>query len=96
VFVDADYTADYQMTRGLREILDADGNEDDLAAFMRDRALTADDHELQRLAEEVMRVRPEQGYLTISPALQWRLQYQRVINVAGEVEGVLRVHQGGN
>jgi hypothetical protein len=31
------------------------------------------------------------GYLTISNALQWRLQYRRVIDVAGKVEGVLKV-----
>jgi len=31
------------------------------------------------------------GYLTISNALQWRLQYSRVIEQAGKVEGVLRL-----
>jgi len=30
-------------------------------------------------------------YLTISNALQWRLQYSRVIEQAGKVEGVLRL-----
>ena len=32
-----------------------------------------------------------QGYLTISNALQWRLQYARVIEKAGTIEGVLRL-----
>ena len=31
---------------------------------------------------------PEQGYLTISNALQWRLQYKRAINLKNEVSGV--------
>lgn len=94
IFVEASRTADFQMTRGLRKILDEEGNEDDLMAFMAERSLTADEHELQSLAAEVMGKRPEQGYLTISPALQWRLQYKRVIDQAGAVDGVLSVFKG--
>lgn len=32
---------------------------------------------------------PEQGYLTISNALQWRLQYARVIALNNQVDGVV-------
>jgi hypothetical protein len=32
-----------------------------------------------------------QGYLTVSNALQWRLQYGRVIAEAGKVDGILRL-----
>ena len=31
------------------------------------------------------------AYLTISNALQWRLQYRRVIQQAGDVAGISRV-----
>ncbi len=31
------------------------------------------------------------GYLTISNALQWRLQYSRVIAKAGEIDGIIKV-----
>jgi hypothetical protein len=41
-----------------------------------------------QLAEEVLRKRPEIGYLTISNALQWRLQYGRAIEKAGIVSGI--------
>ena len=34
---------------------------------------------------------PALGYLTISNALQWRLQYRRVLEHAGKVDGILRV-----
>lgn len=34
---------------------------------------------------------PQRGYLTISNALQWRLQYNRVINKAGDVDGIRKV-----
>ena len=91
IYVDANRTADYQMTRGLNQILDNDGNEDDLMAFMADRLLPADDIEATKLAEELLQKRPKIGYLTISNALQWRLQYKRVITKAGEVEGVYRL-----
>ena len=79
------------MTRGIRSILDNDGNTDDLVAFMLDRHLPVDDIEAQALAEEILDNPPPQGYLTISNALQWRLQYGRVIVQAGNVEGIYRV-----
>lgn len=95
VFVESDLTADFQMTKGLIEVLDAEGNEDDLSSFMMSRHLTTDEIELQKLAEEVMQRRPTQGYLTISPALQWRLQYKRVIQKAGTVPGLRSIFKAG-
>lgn len=92
IFVKAEHTADFQMTQGLLSILDNNGNEADLASFMQSRALTEDPYELELLAKEVMQSRPIQGYLTISPALQWRLNYTRAIALAGTVEGVISVH----
>ena len=47
--------------------------------------------EAGNLADEVLRTPPPLGYLTISNALQWRLQYGRVIEQAGGVEGILRL-----
>jgi hypothetical protein len=91
LFVEKHRTADYQMTRGLLEILKRNGNEDDLIAFMSDKMLPVDEIEIQRIAEELIKKAPEQGYLTISNALQWRLQYSRVIQKAGVVDGVKRI-----
>jgi len=91
IYVEKDRTADFQMTGGLAEILDRDGNEDDLVGYMQDKMLPADEIELRRIAKEILDRRPPRGYLTISNALQWRLQYKRVIDVAGTVDGVLRV-----
>lgn len=91
VFVDTSRTADYQTTRGILEILGRGGNADDLLAFMDDRNLPIDDVEAIQLAEELLENPPILGYLTISNALQWRLQYRRVIELAGLVDGILRV-----
>lgn len=91
VFVDKSRTADFQMTTGILKILDNDGNVDDLIAFFQDKDLPGDDITHTALAEEVIKNRPVEGYLTISNALQWRLQYTRVIQKAGSVDGIIRV-----
>ena len=91
VFVEAGRTADYQTTSGILKVLDNSGNADDLVAFLSDRFLPLGDIQARQLAEEILRKRPDVGYLTISNALQWRLQYSRVIECAGNVSGVNRV-----
>ena len=76
------------MTRGIIEIIERDGNIDDLLAFFQDKLLPVDEIEARNIAEEVLQKPPIQGYLTISNALQWRLQYSRVIQKAGDIEGL--------
>jgi len=93
VFIHAHRTADFQMTRGIRSILASEGNRDDLIAFMLDRNLPLDEMEAGKIADEILRNPPEQGYLTISNALQWRLQYGRVIERAGQEDGILALHR---
>ena len=91
VFVEKHRTADFQTTSTMRQIIANDGNQDDLIAFMRDRNLPIEEIEAQKIADELLEDPPELGYLTISNALQWRLQYRRVLDVAGEVDGVLKL-----
>lgn len=93
VFVEKTRTADFQMTRGLLEIMKNSGNSDDLMAFMFEKNLPVDEIEMNNLAEEILRNPPEQGFITISNALQWRLQYGRVIEVAGKQPGVELIHK---
>jgi len=91
IFIDAKQTGDFQMTKGLRDIIARDGNEDDLVAFMQDKMLPVDEIEARRIAQELLKAPPEQGYLTISNALQWRLQSGRVIVQAGALPGITRI-----
>jgi hypothetical protein len=91
IFVDKSRTADYQTTRGIREIIERDGNADDLVGFMQDKNLPVEEIEARNIAEEALKNKPVQGYLTISNALQWRLQYGRVIAEAGKIKGVRKV-----
>ena len=91
VFVEASRTADFQTTTGIADILRRDGNKDDLVAFMADRMLPVDDIEAANIADEIVESPPDIGYLTISNALQWRLQYRRVIDQANAVAGISRL-----
>jgi hypothetical protein len=88
VFVDAKRTADYQLTRTLLEIVNNNGNEEDVYALLNDRRVPGDETTLALLAEEIVRNPPMQGYLTISNALQWRLQYKRIVDLDQDVEGI--------
>jgi restriction system protein len=94
VFVSKERTADYQTTFGLTEILRRGGNKDDVIAFLDERNLPLDDIGRDALARRVLKDPPLIGYLTISNALQWRLQYSRVMAAASDgrtedVENVL-------
>lgn len=91
IFVDKKCLADFQLTSEIHRILQNDGNIDDLIAFFENKQLPGDDISRKSLAEEVLKSPPEQGYLTISNALQWRLQYNRVIQKAGTIDGLIRV-----
>ena len=88
IFIDGPATADYTMTLRLREMVKDGANQEDIVAYFVDRNLPIDEIEAHNIAAEVLQSPPEQGYLTISNALQWRLQYGHALRVAGEVAGV--------
>ena len=91
IFIEKERTADFQTTSGLLRLLENQANRDDLLAFFSERMLPLDDIAAGNLADEVLRNPPALGYLTISNALQWRLQYSRAIEKAGAIEGLLRL-----
>lgn len=93
IYVSAEKTADFQMTRGIRSILENDGNKDDLIAFIPDRNLPVDEIEASNIADAILKKTPAQGFLTISNALQWRLHYSRVIEYAGKKEGINAIYK---
>ncbi len=91
IFVEKERTADFQTTKGILDILEREGNKDDVVAFIMERNLPVDEIGAEQLAKMILKTPPNEGYLTISNALQWRLQYRRVIQKAGEISGILRV-----
>jgi len=88
IFIARERTGDYQTTYGLKGILNRNGNKDDVVAFLEERNLPLDEIGRDLLADRIIREPPEIGYLTVSNALQWRLQYGRAIGVIGKIEGV--------
>lgn len=86
VFIPKERTADYQTTFGLQGILERGGNIDDIDAFLEERHLPLDEISRRALAERIQSSPPALGCLTVSNALQWRLQYGRAISLAGTAE----------
>lgn len=91
LYVDSSATGDYTLTRAIRRMVDDGANEDDIVGLFNDRRLPFDDTEAYLNALEVLECPPSLGILTISNALQWRLQYSHAIREAGSVEGVQRL-----
>ena len=79
------------MTKTIRQMLENNANAEDIIAYFTDRNLPADEITMTELAEEVLKNKPQQGYLTISNALQWRLQYGRIVRLTENVEGIVRI-----
>lgn len=90
-YIDKSRTADFQTTKGINDIIDRDGNQDDLFAFLVERNIPADEVTLINIAKDLLENRPLIGYLTISNALQWRLQYSRIVNLEEEVHGITSI-----
>lgn len=88
VFVSKERTADFQLTSSIISILENKGNKDDLIALFSEKNLPIDEIESLNLADEILKNPPNIGYLTISNALQWRLQYSRIIEKAGLISGI--------
>ncbi|MDO4172570.1 MAG: restriction endonuclease [Prevotellaceae bacterium] len=87
-YIDKSRTADYQTTTGLRKIIENNGNVDDIFAFLSDHKVPADEVTLMSMAKDILNNPPVVGYLTISNALQWRLQYGRIVSLNETIEGV--------
>jgi len=92
-FISKDRTADYTITYRLCEMINDKANENDIIAYLSDRNIPADEITLSQLAKQILKTPPKQGYLTISNALQWRLQYQRIVDLNKDVDGIIKIVQ---
>lgn len=90
-FVAKERTADYTTSYRLIQMVKDGANEEDIIAYLIDKNIPADEITLTQLAKLILETPPEQGYLTISNALQWRLQYQRIVQLQAEVEGITKI-----
>lgn len=90
-FIESSRTADYQTTTGILNIIANNGNADDIFAFLIDHHIPSDEVTLMKMAEDILKNPPKVGYLTISNALQWRLQYRRIVNLTEIVDGITQI-----
>jgi len=87
-FIEKERTADFTITKRLIEMIKDEANKEDIIGFLQDKNVPGDEIIHNELAKEILITQPKQGYLTISNALQWRLQYGRVILLKDSVEGI--------
>lgn len=90
-FLTAARTADYTTTFRLRQMIKDGANQEDIVAYLNDRNIPADEITLSQIAEQILNTPLLQGYLTISNALQWRLQYGRVVKLKEAIEGISKL-----
>ena len=90
-FVSKERTADYTTTSILNKMKQVNANNDDIVSFLEGIKLPADEITLKQIAKIILATEISIGYLTISNALQWRLQYTRIVNLTGNVPGVEQI-----
>lgn len=90
-FISASKTGDYTLTKHLIEMMNNGASKEDIIEYFNHMSLPGDSYSYSRLADEVLRSPPSQGYLTISNALQWRLQYGRAAALNNSITGIYNV-----
>lgn len=90
-FIESSRTADYQTTTGILNIIANNGNVDDIFAFLIDHKIPSDEVTLMNMAKDIFNNPPKVGYLTISNALQWRLQYSRIVGLSEDIDGITQI-----
>jgi len=90
-FISKERTADYTTTYRLREMVKDNANVEDIVSYLNDKNIPADEITINQLSQQILKSPPTQGYLTISNALQWRLQYQRIVTLTLEIDGIKKL-----
>jgi hypothetical protein len=86
VFIDRSRTADHSLTTKLNSMVSGDADTRQIAEYLAERGLPLNQVELSQLAERVVEEPPEIGAITISNALQWRLNYGGAISLSKDSE----------
>lgn len=90
-FISKERTGDFTTTSILNEMKKVNANTEDIIAFLEGIKIPADEITLKQLTEQVLATEITIGYLTISNALQWRLQYKRIVNLNVNIEGIYKI-----
>lgn len=90
-FVSKERTADFTTTSILNDMKKVGANVEDIISFLTGIKIPADEFTLKQIAELILTSEITVGYLTISNALQWRLQYKRIVNLGEDIEGIHKI-----
>ena len=90
-FVSKERTADFTTTSILNQMKTVGANEADIIAFLEGIKLPADEIALKQIVEIILTTEIPIGYLTISNALQWRLQYARIRDLKNDISGIDKI-----
>lgn len=90
-FVSKERTADFTITSILNKMKSVEANEDDIISFLEGIKLPADEITLKQIAVIILTSEIPIGYLTISNALQWRLQYARIRDLKNDIPGIDKI-----
>ena len=90
-FVSKERTADFTTTSILNEMKKVGANGADIISFLEGIKLPADEIALKQITEIILTTEIPIGYLTISNALQWRLQYARIRDLKNDIPGIDKI-----
>lgn len=90
-FISKERTADFTTTSILNNMKKVNANVEDIASFLNGIKIPSDKLTLLQLAEQILSTEVTIGYLTISNALQWRLQYKRIVNLSEDITGIHKI-----
>ncbi len=90
-FISKERTADFTTTSILNEMKNVNANLEDIVSFLEGIKIPADEITLRKLGEQILTNEITIGYLTISNALQWRLQYKRIVTLNETVVGIHKI-----
>lgn len=90
-FVSKERTSDFTTTSILNQMKTVGANEADIIAFLEGIKLPADEIALKQITEIILKTEIPIGYLTISNALQWRLQYARIRDLKNDIPGIDKI-----
>ncbi|MDD5349825.1 MAG: hypothetical protein PHQ12_06405 [Chthoniobacteraceae bacterium] len=84
-------TANWYTTLAILDCLAKRPKMEDLLALFDVIPMPIAPGEAWKLAEDVLKAPPKQGYAAMGKAMQWHMRWSRVIEEAGKVEGILRL-----
>lgn len=90
IFIPSEKTGDYTLTRDLRKMIQRGTSEREIINLLMEKNIPGEESTLENLARNILKNPPEQGYLTISNAMQWRLKYSKAITLENEINGAYK------